>query len=269
MTGASGRSLAQLAARLRDLHHGSKPLILPNAWDVASAQVVERAGAPAIATSSSGVAATLGYPDGEAIPADEMLAMVARIAAAVTVPVTADLEGGYGLPAEQLVDFLLVAGAVGLNLEDTDHATGKATLLDVQEQAARIADVRAAAEDVGIPIVINARIDSFLRTAEGAAACIPDAVTRAGAYLAAGADCVYPITLDDASLIGEFVREVPGPVNILLRPGSPSLADLARLGVRRVSVGGGLWRHAMRATEDVAGALLAGQDGAFAELGET
>ena len=259
--------LAQVAERLRAMHAGPEPLILPNAWDVASALAVERAGAPAVATTSSGVAATLGYEDGEAMGAEDMLAAVGRIASAVRVPVTADLEAGYGLPAEALVDGLLGAGAVGLNLEDTIR-DGTPRLGPMELQAERIAAVRAAATAAGVPVVINARIDTFLRGGGGAEQRLSDAIARGRAYLAAGADCVYPITLDDAHAIERFVAEVGGVVNILLRPGSPSLAALAELGVRRVSVGGGLWRHAMHRAEELARDLLAGQDAAFGELGE-
>jgi 2-methylisocitrate lyase-like PEP mutase family enzyme len=260
--------LAARADRLRALHADPEPLVLPNAWDVSSAQAVVRARARAVATTSSGVAATLGYPDGEAIPADDMLAAVARIAAAVDVPVTADLEAGYGMPADALVDRIVATGAVGLNLEDTVR-TGRTPLLGPMEpQAERIAAFRSAATAAGVPLVINARIDSFLRGSGGERDAYDDAVTRGRAYLAAGADCVYPIMLADAGLIGRFVAEVGGPVNVLRRPGSPSVAELAALGVRRISVGGGLWRHAMARAEALARDLLAGQDAAFGELGE-
>ena len=260
--------LVDRAELLRALHAGTDPLMLPNAWDVASARAVARAGAAAVATTSSGVAATLGYPDGEAIPVGEMLAAVRRIASAVSVPVTADLEAGYGLPAGELVGGLLEAGAVGLNLEDTVREGGTAVLGPMERQAERIAAVRAAAIAAGVMIVINARIDTYLRGRDGPEDLLADAVARGSAYLAAGADCVYPITLDDAAAIGHFVAEVGGPVNILLRPGSPTLAQLAALGVRRISVGGGLWRHAMQRAEDVARDLLAGQGAAFGQLGE-
>ena len=268
--GSSGMAdLGALARRLRGLHADPEPLVLPNAWDVASAVAVERAGALAIASTSSGVAATLGYPDGEAIPAQEMLDAIRRIATAVPLPVTADLEAGYGLPAEELVAGLLRAGAVGLNLEDTVRDGPEPRLGPMQSQAQRIAEVRAAATTAGVDVVVNARIDTFLRGSGGLEDRLSDAIDRGRAYLAAGADCVYPITLDDAEAIGRFVAAVAGPVNILLRPGSPSVAELARLGVRRISVGGGLWRHAMRRAEDVARELLAGQGAAFGELGES
>jgi len=261
--------LHERAERLRALHDGPEPLILPNAWDVASAIVVARAGAAAVATTSSGVAATLGYADGEVTPAAEMLDVVRRIASAVALPVTADLEAGYGLAAAELVDRVLDAGAVGLNLEDTLRDGAEPRVGPMVQQAERITAVRSAATAAGVEIVINARIDTYLLGGGSADERLADAVARGRAYLAAGADCVYPITLDDADAIGRFVAEVGGPVNILLRPGSPSLTELAALGVRRVSVGGGLWRHAMQRAEDVARDLLAGQGAAFGELGET
>lgn len=265
---ADPAALAVLAERLRAMHAGPQPLVLPNAWDVASALAVERAGASAIATTSSGVAATLGYEDGEAIGADLMLDVVRRIASAVELPVTADLEAGYGRSADELVTRMLEAGAVGLNLEDTVRV-GAPRLGPMKPQAERIAAIRRAATAAGVPVVINARIDTFLRGSGDPEQSLADAIARARAYLAAGADCVYPITLDDADAIGRFVAEMDGPVNILLRPGSPSLAQLTALGVRRISVGGGLWRHAVRRAEEVARGLLSGQDAAFGELGES
>jgi 2-methylisocitrate lyase-like PEP mutase family enzyme len=262
-------ALVQLAGRLLDLHHGPKPLVLPNAWDVGSAVVVERAGAAAVATTSSGVAASLGHADGQHIPPAEMFLVILRIAGAVRLPVTADLEGGYGLPPEAVVEELVRAGAVGLNYEDTDWADPDLALLDAAAQANRIAAMRRAATALGVPVVINARIDVFLRGEGTPRERLEPAIARATAYLAAGADCVYPIGLDDAGLIGRFVRRVDGPVNVLLRPGAPSLRQLRRLGVRRVSVGGGLWRHAMATSETVARRLLEGDGGPFAVIGES
>ena len=240
------------------------PLILPNAWDVASALAVERAGASAIATTSSGVAASLGYPDGEAIPVAEMLAAIARIARAVSLPVTADMEAGYGLDAPDLVAGLLAAGAVGMNLEDTNRTDGPPGLVEADLQAGRLAAIRAAATDLGVPIVINARIDVFLRS-NGS---LDEAIRRGRAYIAAGADCIFPILLADEDAIHRMVREVDGPVNVLLRAGTPSVERLAELGVRRISVGGGLARHAMDDAEAVARRLLAGDASPLAELAE-
>lgn len=265
MTGAI--HLARQAEHLRELHHLPTPLVLPNVWDVASALAVERAGASAIATTSSGVAASLGHPDGEAIPVEEMLAAIGRIAAAVSLPVTADLEAGYGLDAVDLVAGLLDAGAVGLNMEDTDRAGDPATLTDTDVQARRIAAIRQAATQQGVPVVINARIDTFLRGHGPMARRVDEAIQRGRAYLAAGADCVFPIILADEEAIARIVRELDAPVNVLAVPGVPALARLAELGVRRVSLGGGLARHAMDQVEASARRLLAGDEAAFAEVG--
>ncbi len=258
-------ALAAQAERLRSLHHADQPLVLPNAWDTGSAIAVERAGAQAVATSSSGVSEALGYDDGEQIPASEMFLMVLRMAGAIRVPVTADLEAGYGLPAELLVERLLQAGAVGLNLEDTDRSGPEPRLGSLDLQAERIAAVRAASIRLRVPIVLNARIDVFLRGEGELRARVGAAIERANAYLAAGADCVYPIGLADAGSISRLVQRVDGPVNILLRDGAPSLRRLRNMGVRRVSVGGGLWRQAMDGTEDLARRLLAGDGTAFTD----
>lgn len=265
MTTAGSVALVERADRLRALHHGPGPLILANVWDVASALAVERAGASAIATTSSGVAASLGYPDGEEIPVTEMLAAIARIAAAVSLPVTADMEGGYGLDAPDLVAALIGVGVVGLNVEDTDRADNPSGLVDTDLQADRLAAIRGAATVLGVPIVINSRIDVFLRGRGSQEERFEEAIRRALAYISAGADCAFPIWLVDPEGIGRIVREVPAPVNVLLRPGAPSVATLTELGVRRISVGGELARHAMGDAEAVARRLFGGDGSAFTE----
>ncbi|MEW2501258.1 isocitrate lyase/phosphoenolpyruvate mutase family protein [Amycolatopsis sp. NPDC047767] len=224
------------AAELRALHVPGRPLVLPNAWDADSARLVEAAGFPVVATSSAAVAAALGHADGEAAPAGEMLLAAARIVRAVSVPVTVDAESGYGLIPAELVDRLLDLGAAGFNLEDTDHS--RSELRPVTDQADRLAALRQAA---GQDLVISARIDAFIG-APDPHAVFADAVTRGQAYLAAGADCVYPITLTDPDLLAEFVRET-GAVNASLPHGGPGLPALASLGVARISLGAGLWRH--------------------------
>ncbi len=231
--------------------------------DVASARAVERAGAAAIATSSSAVAESLGFEDGEKAPTDEMFAAIARIARGVSLPVTADVEGGYGLGAPELVERLVGAGAAGMNVEDTDRGGPVLGLLSVGVQSERIAGMRAAAEAAGVPLVINARIDLYLRGAGSLQQRTDAAIERGSAYLAAGADCVYPIFLADAEAIGRIIRELDAPVNVLLRPGTPSIAELAHLGVRRISVGGGLAQRSLFATEATARRLLAGDGSAF------
>jgi 2-methylisocitrate lyase-like PEP mutase family enzyme len=259
MAAADGNpKLADAARRLRAMHHAQDPLILPNAWDVASALAVQRSGAAAIATTSSGVAASLGYPDGEAIGAAQMLAAVGRIAFAVELPTTADMESGYGLSAPALVSGLLTAGAVGLNLEDTDRSIEHAGLVAVDQQALRIAAVRRAADAAGVPLVINARIDVFLRGEGSHAERVDEAIRRGRAYAAAGADCVYPISLADADAIGRIVNGVNAAVNVLLSPEAPSIDRLRQLGVRRISVGGSLAQRAMASTEAIARRVVAG-----------
>ncbi|TCB87387.1 isocitrate lyase/phosphoenolpyruvate mutase family protein [Micromonospora zingiberis] len=232
-------SLVVQATALRALHRPGDPLVLPNAWDAGSARTVVEAGFGAVATASAAIAQSLGYADGEGTPAEEMFAAVSRIARAVTVPVTADLERGYGLPPVELVQRLLDAGAVGLNLEDS--APSDAALVDSQVQAELLAEVRAAADAAGVPIVINARVDVFLRAYGDPAGRLDEAIRRARAYLAAGADCVYPIVLADPVQLRSFVEAVPGPVNVLARPAAPTLPELAALGVARISYGPGLY----------------------------
>jgi 2-methylisocitrate lyase-like PEP mutase family enzyme len=227
--------LAEQADTLRRRHNGSQPLVLPNAWDVASARLVVQARFPVIATSSGAVAATLGYEDNDSMPVDEAFGVIARITRSVSVPVTADVEAGYGLSPDDLVARLLDAGAVGCNLEDTDHHGG-ADLVDADENAERLRAVRQAASEAGVDIVLNARVDVLRREGDGRE-LFEEAVRRARLYLQAGADCVFPIRLADDELIDEFVRRVEGPVNVVAS-GAPPLARLAELGVARVSFAG-------------------------------
>jgi 2-methylisocitrate lyase-like PEP mutase family enzyme len=233
-------SLEEQCDLLRSLHRPGSPLVLPNAWDVPTAEAVVAAGFPVVATTSGGVAATLGYEDHEGAPADEMLAAAARITRRVDVPVTVDAEAGYGMEPADLVAALKKTGAAGCNLEDTDHATE--TLRDPAQHAEWLRAVRGAASDEGYGLVINARIDVFLAallsgSERGQQELVSEAVERARAYLEAGADCVFPITLWEAAPIRRFTSEVPGPVNVLGLPQAPSLAELAELGVARVSYG--------------------------------
>ena len=216
---------------LRSLHFPGDPLVLPNAWDAASAKAVVDAGFPVVATTSAGVAASLGYEDHQGAPGEEMFAAAARIARGVDAPVTVDAEAGYGLDPAQLVSALRDAGAAGCNLEDTDHGTG--SLRDPGDHADWLRRVREVASAQDYPLVINARIDVFLSGTGG----IPEALERAHAYFEAGADCVYPITLAEPDLLSAFVSDAGGPVNILELPDGPTLGDLAELGVARVSYG--------------------------------
>jgi 2-methylisocitrate lyase-like PEP mutase family enzyme len=249
MTTVAGGDLSGLAERadaLRRLHTGPRPLVLPNAWDVASARLVVKAGFPVVATSSGAIAATLGYQDNDSMPVDEAFGVIARITRSMSVPVTADLEAGYGLSPNDLVERLLDAGAVGCNLEDTDHHGG-AGLVDASENAERLRAVRQTATEAGVDVVLNARVD-VLRHEGDRRELFEEAVRRARLYLQAGADCVFPIRLADDELIGEFVRRVEGPVNVV-GAGGPSLARLAELGVARVSFAGFLMNQLYGAHE--------------------
>ncbi|MCX5448732.1 isocitrate lyase/phosphoenolpyruvate mutase family protein [Streptomyces libani] len=230
------------AAALRALHQGPDlPLVLPGPWDAVSAKVFADAGFPALATPSAGVAASLGYEDGRT-PADEMFAAIARITHAVDIPVSADVEAGYGLPAKELVARLTDAGAVGCNLEDTDHATG--ALRDAREQADWLAQVRAEAGDA---LVINARIDTYLHGAQD----LEEAVRRGRLYAEAGADCVYPI-LAPPPLLADLATGIGLPVNAVVTPDGPSPRELGTLGAARVTFGPGLQHRAMAAVAEMA-----------------
>ena len=249
-------------SRLRSLHVPGDPLILPNAWDAASARAVVEAGFPAVATTSAGGAVTLGYEDHERAPAAEMLAAAARIARAVEVPVTVDAEAGYGMEPDELVEALEAAGAAGCNLEDTDHRSER--LRDPGDQAERLAAIRRAADGRGYGLVINARVDVFLADPDAEqGALVGRAAERARAYRDAGADCVYPILLHDEPTIGDFVDAVGAPVNVLAMPQAPSLERLAELGVARVSYGPYVHRRSMQhlATilAEIAGEVAGGQ----------
>ena len=197
---------------LRSLHVPGKPIVLPNAWDAASAKVIEAAGFPALATTSGGVAAALGYEDHEGAPVEDMFAAAGRISGSVEIPVTVDAEAGYGMEPAELVAALLDAGASGCNLEDTDNATD--TLRDPAEHAEWLRRVREAAGD---SLVINARVDTFIApfragTHDGRQGeLVADALERANAYVEAGADCVYPILLWEAEPLRAFLAEAPGP----------------------------------------------------------
>ncbi|HEU4979697.1 MAG TPA: isocitrate lyase/phosphoenolpyruvate mutase family protein [Solirubrobacterales bacterium] len=254
MRETTATDLNERSELLRSLHVPGDPLLLPNAWDAATARAVVDAGFPVVATTSGGVAATLGYEDHEGAPAEEMLAAAARIARSVEVPVTVDAEAGYGMEPGALVAALRDMGAAGCNLEDTDYTRGG--LRDPDEQAEWLRSVRGAASEIGYRLVVNARIDVFLANAgEGSQSeHLPDAVRRARAYLKAGADCVFPITLWEADALARFIAESGGPVNVLPIPPAPPLPELARLGAARISWGALLHHQAM---EEFSGTLAA------------
>jgi 2-methylisocitrate lyase-like PEP mutase family enzyme len=227
-------------------------LVLPNAWDAATARLVEAEGFPAIATTSAGVAAALGYADGGVVPAREMIEAVARIARAVKVPVTADIEHGYAASPDAVADVVLrviAAGAVGINLEDI--APGAPELEAIALQTDKIAAVVRASANAGVRIVINARTDGFLKAIGAPEARLGVAIERGNAFLAAGADCVFVPGVRDAETIRALVAGINGPVNILAGPGSPSLKELEKLGVARVSLGSGPSRAALGVVRDI------------------
>jgi 2-methylisocitrate lyase-like PEP mutase family enzyme len=234
------------AMSFRAMHRSGRILVLPNAWDVATARVFEESGFGALATTSAGVAFSLGYPDGQKISREEMLARVGRIARAVKVPVTADVEAGYGLRPEdaaRTASEVIAAGAVGLNLEDT---TGDSVhqLVDLPLQLERIRAVKAEALKTGVLLVLNARTDVYLAEVGEPATRYDESARRLLAYRDAGADCVFLPGVADGETIGRIVRDLQCPVNILAGPGSPAIAELQSLGVARLSIGSG----AMRAT---------------------
>jgi 2-methylisocitrate lyase-like PEP mutase family enzyme len=248
---------ASKAEALRLLHRPGNPVVLPNAWDASSAQTFQEAGFKAVATSSGAVAAALGYEDGEKTPADEMFAAIARIARSVDIPVTADIERGYQLDPEEIAQRLLDAGAVGCNLEDSDAATKELVAMD--EQAGWLGRVRDAAAALGVPIVLNARVDVHLRKWGEPEQRLEQAVSRAERYIAAGADCVYPIFLNDPPELQAFVAGVGAPVNAVFVPGS-SISSFASLGVARVTFGSGLYQATEGRLKEMAGRIAAEED---------
>jgi 2-methylisocitrate lyase-like PEP mutase family enzyme len=245
---------------LRELHQIGRPLLLVNVWDAAGALAVVAAGSPAIATSSVAMAAARGGSDNNR-DREAAFAQLRQITAAVDVPATADLEGGYDLAPADLVDALLDAGAVGCNIEDTDHTTGD-RLLDAEPHAAYLAGIRAAADRRGVAVVLNARIDAILRHPQrDPAAAMGEVLRRARLYLDAGADCVYPIRLRDPELVAQLVKELDRPVNV---NASEPIAALVEAGAARISLGGSVQNWMMGELERRAKRLLAGDATAFA-----
>jgi 2-methylisocitrate lyase-like PEP mutase family enzyme len=257
--------LIKKAEQFRALHRRGDPVLLPNAWDAASAVLVKEAGFAAVATTSAGVAWVLGRPDGQVLTRDEMAAAVARIASAVDLPVTADMEAGYGDTPDAVaatVRAALDAGAIGLNIEDgIDHAKG--TVFGENLAIERIAAAREAANKAGVPMVINARTDFAFDRARPEAERIADAIRRGNAYLQAGADCVYPILFQKIEAIRTLAAEIEGPINVMASA-NLDVASLAAAGVARISLATGLPRVAYSHLAGVLSGLKA--DGRFAFL---
>ncbi|MFF9163737.1 isocitrate lyase/phosphoenolpyruvate mutase family protein [Streptomyces longwoodensis] len=254
MTHPDHGPLRDRALAFRALHVPGRPLVLPNAWDTASARLVEGAGAAAVATTSAGVAWALGAADGDRLGREDALRAVADVVAAVRVPVTADVESGYARDPEGVagtVRAVLTAGAVGINIEDALHE-GDAPLRPVAEQAERIAAARAAADALGVPLFVNARVDTFLRGAGG----VDLTLERAAAFVAAGADGVFVPGAVDPETVKLLVEGVQAPLNVMAGPGAPPVAELAGLGVARVSVGSGIAQAAHALVRRAARELL-------------
>ncbi|MCC7079820.1 MAG: isocitrate lyase/phosphoenolpyruvate mutase family protein [Burkholderiales bacterium] len=248
--------VALKAAALRELHARSTVLILPNAWDAASARAFEKAGFAAVATTSGGVAAAIGYKDHEDAPAAEMVAAAARIARAVDIPVSVDFEAGYRLAPERIAEQLIAAGAAGCNLEDSDyHGPGGVAIVSAERQAEHLAAVKAALRKQGADLFLNARVDVFVRKLGTPEEQLAEGLRRARLYRAAGADCIYPIMLADEAMIAEFVRTV-GVVNVNIRRGGAlTAARAATLGVRRITYASSIFREAMTFIEGIGEAI--------------
>jgi 2-methylisocitrate lyase-like PEP mutase family enzyme len=227
------------AELFRALHRAGDPIVLVNAWDAASARISEAAGVKAVATTSAGVAWSLGAPDGDRLGRVRAVEAIARIVAAVDVPVTADVENGYAADAEGVamtIGDVLQAGAVGVNIEDAVYA-GPRPLRDTPDQVERIVAARAAADSAHVPLFINVRTDTYLRQAGDPAARLDATLTRAAAYLGAGANGIFVPGVGDIATIAELVNGIAGPVNVMVGPESPPVAELAAVGVARVSLG--------------------------------
>ncbi|MEV8534540.1 isocitrate lyase/phosphoenolpyruvate mutase family protein [Streptomyces sp. NPDC051211] len=242
------------------LHDPAAPLALANAWDVASARIVASAGAPAVATTSAGVAWSLGAPDGDALARDRALDLIARLVAAVPVPVTADIEGGFGADAAavgETVTGVLAAGAVGINIEDGSRPPA--------EYAERLAAARAAADRAGVPLYINARIDTYLRGfGEPGPARLDETLARAARYLEAGASGIFVPGVHDPATVAELAKGISAPLNILVGPGAPTVAELGALGAARVSLGSWVAEAAYAVVRRAAEQLAA--DGGYGAL---
>lgn len=256
------------AARFLDLHSRQDLFILPNAWDAASARIFEREGFQAIGTTSAGIAASLGYRDGQQIPIQEMMDSIRQIVSAVNLPVTADIEAGYSQSIEKILEVVnevLKIGAVGINIEDSPGIHG-APISDIPSQAAKIKAIRDMVAAAGKTLVINARIDLFYLGIYDKQRATEETIERAHAYLKAGADCVFIFGITDQEILRKLVNAIPGPVNLLAGPGMPSVAALKEMGVRRLSTGSGPMRASLGTLVQISKELL--QEGTYKSMTE-
>jgi 2-methylisocitrate lyase-like PEP mutase family enzyme len=251
------KSQKEKATEFRNMHQSGDILVLANAWDVPSARIFQEAGFLAIGTTSAGIALSLGYPDGQKISRDEMLQVVARITRSVSIPVTADVEAGYGESAADVAETtkrVISAGAIGLNIEDSTKKPEN-PLYDVNAQAQKIMMIRKVAGSLDVPLVINARTDALLHGPSDNSSRLKEAIRRGNEYGKAGADCFFPVGAIDAKTISEIVAKVGSPVNILATNNVPTIPELKRLGVRRVSVGSGPARATLGLVKRIANEL--------------
>jgi 2-methylisocitrate lyase-like PEP mutase family enzyme len=247
------------AEAFRDMHGGPGPLVLGSVWDVASAIVFERAGFRALGTSSAGIAYVRGYADGEIIPRGEMLEAVAEIASRVDIPVSADMEAGYGRTPDDVAEtcrLVLEAGAIGVNIEDTTGDPER-PLVDLALQCEKIRAIRRMGDAFGVPIVVNARTDGYWLKLWDAERRLAESIERCNAFREAGADCLFVPGAIDAAVVAALAKAIRGPLNILATPGCPTIPELAAMGVRRVSQGSGPARAALKVAQDIAAELLA------------
>lgn len=257
----STETQARKAAELRALHATDDILVLPCAWDVASAMVFEREGFRAIGTTSLGVAAALGFADGQRLDFQEYLRLIRKIAGRVQVPVSVDIEGGYANTLEGItanMEEVLRAGAVGINIEDEDHARSDGrTLKPISFLEQGIRAIRAMSDSQGVPLFINAKVDAFwLSVGDGPDAIFQETVRRANAYGAAGADCVFIPGDLDREMITRLVAAVPYPLNVVIKATTPPADVLRALGVKRLSMGSGPMRAAMGLTRRIGREIL-------------
>jgi 2-methylisocitrate lyase-like PEP mutase family enzyme len=257
---------AEKTEQLRKLHHGPRILVLANAWDVASARVMEELGYPAIATTSAGVAAALGYPDGQRISRQEMLEVIGRIARAVHVPMTADVESGYGTTVPEMIETakaLIAAGAVGMNLEDVT-GDDESSLVDIPFQVEKIRAICDVSASLGIPLVVNARTDIYLMPIGPEATRFERTVERLRAYRKAGADCLFAPGVADRETISKLVKALGAPLNILVSRDCPTLKELEKLGVARASTGSALMRASLGIAQRIGKELM--ENGSYESL---
>jgi 2-methylisocitrate lyase-like PEP mutase family enzyme len=249
----SDPSQKEKADLLLSLHDGPDMLVLPNIWDPIGARILQTQGYPAVATASAAVSAAMGYQDGEMVSRATMISVIGRIARSVDVPVTADMEAGYGESLSELeltVNQVIESGVVGLNIQDSIAEGGG--LRGVDDQCRRIAAVRDTANRRGLPLVINARVDSFLSAQfKGGQRALNEATSRAKAYAAAGADCIYPIGPGDEATVRALRDRIAAPINVIASATSAPLSKLHEIGVNRVSFGPYVFRACLKKFVDI------------------